>query len=156
MRSDYGVCWANAATYPPQQLKGFPLCICFQMLRYHKNPITVNGDAGGMSGALWPARGGGWLPYSRSLSQYPVIGPLLLTRVCICVQCVCLYVPCQALGWRAAPWARTAELLWRHSVSLEMLGTAEIVQAASFFHKVQVRDFFEDVPHLTCGGIVQK
>lgn len=60
------------------------------MLRYHKNPITVNGDAGSMSGALWPARGGGGV---TSLQPFPVTvscnwPPASPQSVYLCAVCV--------------------------------------------------------------------
>lgn len=53
---------------------------------------------------------------------------------------------------------RSAELLWRHSVSSEMLGTAEIVQSVSLFfpHKVKVADFREGCAISDHGGIALK
>lgn len=54
---------------------------------------------------------------------------------------------------------RSAELLWRHSVSSEMLGTAEIVQSVSLFsfpHKVKVADFREGCAISDRGGIALK
>lgn len=96
---------------------------------------------------------GQWLPCSHFLSQHPIIGPLLLSRdgVYGCV-CVCICVGACALACQTQMmhrWTqRSPELLWRHSVSLEKLETAEIVQSASFFTRLKLGIFSWDVPYL--------
>lgn len=153
--SDYSVCWENTANISFTTALRFPLCLCFSywgiigFLSLSVDMLAVCRVHCGLPG--------GTLTY---LQLFPVTvahnwPPASHQRACPCM-CVGTHtcgrpsaLACQTLGWRTDSRApRSPELLWRHSVSLEMLGTAEIVQSASFFTRLKLGIFGKDVPYL--------
>lgn len=95
--------------------------------------------------------GGQWLPHSRSLSQYPIIGPLLLTRECTRV-CVCVSArTCGRLhtclsNYRMTHRSMGTEEPWtamKTFCQLRHAGNCWDSSICKLFHKVKVGDFRE-------------
>lgn len=153
--SDYGVCWENTANISFTTALRFPFCLCFpycviiRFLSLSVDMLALCRVRCGLPGGtvtslqLFPVTvAHNWAPTSHKSMCFCIC---VLARICACA-CA---LACQPLGWRTDPWApRSPELLWRHSVSLEMLGTAEIVQSASLFTRLNLGIFGRDVLYL--------
>lgn len=147
--SDYSVCRENTANISLTAALRFALCLCF----LHWGIIGLLSVSVGMLAVCRVHCGlpGGTL---TSLQPFPVTVAHNWPHVskqrlalCMCAFSSCA-LACQSPRWRTDPWApRSPGPLWRHSVSFETLGTAEIVQSV-LFYKVKVEGFGKDVLYL--------